>query len=764
MKIRQQLALLVIACLSGIGLVVSVSLAVMSTVSIGSDNHARMQKNQSLLADLLPPPLFLVEAHLIFMELEKSTTSQMAIGQTQDLANQLHKLAQNYHSTCIQWKQEPIADTLNKIVQEICRDDSSFTILADSIMIPAALAKDSAMLAEAGEIMDQIYMRNEGYIRNFAPYLNQFVEKDIQDARTTGKRTILITILLALCLGLGLGWFGRKLIRSITGPLKEVVDAAGELARGNTSVTLSESRKDELGELARAMNGVSTAVHSLVTQAGGLSRSAIEGRLQDRMQADSHQGDFQVLANGINGLLNSLVGHLDSLPLPVMLVGNDLRILYANEALAALVGEPAQTLLGASCHEKLSTSDCGTEGCTSRCAMGSGKSCSSQGQASILGKTLHLTYTSRPIHDLGGQVIGAMEVFVDQTAMVQSQDREREIAKAQSDLDNKRGGFQAQEIERLGAALDELVEGHLVFNLTPPDGDPDTADISSAFSVLHRSISSMVRNLCSSFRDIRSYTETLAASSVELASVSHQLGGTSEETTQMAANVAVNTNLVSENVRSVATATEEMSSTLREIARNTAEAVTVARVAVDAADKANAQILRLGHSGEEIGEVVKVITSIAQQTNLLALNATIEAARAGEFGKGFAVVAGEVKELAKQTAQATREIGQRITAIQQDTTGSVEAIDRIQTVIRTIHDLQTSVAAAIEEQTATTQEIAINVTSAAQSTGEINQGVTAVAEAARSTSIGAEETQKAAGQLARMASELQFQVERFRLD
>ncbi|MEN9353232.1 MAG: hypothetical protein RL318_557 [Fibrobacterota bacterium] len=689
MKIRQQLALLVIACLLGIVLVVSTSLAVMSTVTIGSENHARMQQNQSLLADMHPPPLFLVEAHYTFMELEKAFAGRMASAEKEDLSKRLHLLAEQYRSTCKQWGVRPIADTLKKAVAEICRDDSSFTILVDSMMIPAVAAQDTALIFEAGEIMDQIYSRNEGYIRNTAPFLERIVQGDIQEARKRGQRTIFVTIGVALAFGLGLGFFGRRMIRSITNPLKEVVDAAGELARGNTSVRLPESRRDELGELARAVNSVATVVHQMVDDAGALSRSAIEGRLRDRMQAGRHQGDFLALANGINGLLDSLVGHIDSLPLPVMLVNNDLQIIHANQALANLSASAIDSLIGVSCRDKLCTSNCGTEDCPARTAMKTEKLVSGQGRATIDGKDLHLAYTSRPLHDLVGQVIGSLVIFVDQTATVQSQEREREIARIQSDLDNKRGGFQAQEIERIGAALEELVEGHLVFNLEAPEGDNDTADISSAFSVLHRSIASMVRNLSDSFKGIRGYTETLAASSVELASVSHQLGATSEETTQMAAGVSGNTNHVNENVRSVATATEEMSATLREIARNTAEAVTVARVAVDAAQHANVQIIRLGHSGEEIGEVVKVITSIAQQTNLLALNATIEAARAGEFGKGFAVVAGEVKELAKQTALATREIGQRIAAIQKDTAGSVEAIDRIQSVISTIHDLQT---------------------------------------------------------------------------
>lgn len=764
MKIRTQLTLLVGISLAGILLILGTSLAVLSRITLGSQTHDKIQLNQSLVADILPPPLFLVEGHLTFMELEKSISGRMAIAEREDLSKHLHDLAQDYRKACGKWKAAPIPDTLHALVNQICKDDTAFVYLVDSMMIPGAASNDTALITQAGEIMDQIYQRNDAYIRNNAPLVEQLVREDTLDAHVLGRRTIFLSIAVALLLGLGLGLFARRLIRKITRPLREVVEAAGELSRGNTSVQLSQDRNDELGELARAMNGVSAVVHGLVAEAQHLSQAAIEGRLQERMPTNHHRGDFLALANGINGLLDSMTGHLNGLPLPLMIVDREQKILFANQALGDLLSTQPTQLIGKGCRDQLRTADCGNEGCISRCAMTSGKVCTGSSKAAIQGRDLRLSYTSRPLTDLEGRSIGALEVFIDQTVLLESQERELESARLRSEMDDKRGGFQAQEIERLGAALEELVEGHLVFELSPPVGDKDTADISQAFSVLHRSLSAMVRNLSESFHGIRTSTETLASSSIELAAISHQLGSTSEETTQMAAGVASSANQVNDNVRSVATATEQMSSTLGEIARNTAQAVSIGRDAVEAAENANVQILRLGRSGEEIGEVVKVITSIAQQTNLLALNATIEAARAGEYGKGFAVVAGEVKELAQQTARATREIGTRIHAIQQDTVGSVQAIDRIQNVIRTIHDLQTSMAAAIEEQTATTQEIAYNVSSAARSTSEISTGVSSVAEAARSTSNGAGETRNAASQLAQLASELQFQVERFRLE
>ena len=168
----------------------------------------------------------------------------------------------------------------------------------------------------------------------------------------------------------------------------------------------------------------------------------------------------------------------------------------------------------------------------------------------------------------------------------------------------------------------------------------------------------------------------------------------------------------------------------------------------------NASVVKLGESSQSIGNVVKVITSIAEQTNLLALNATIEAARAGEAGKGFAVVANEVKELAKQTAKATEEIGLRIGAIQQDINAAVSTISQVGTIINRISGLQTGIASAVEEQTAATRDIGRNISEASQGTAVIARNITGVADAARKTSEGAERTLRAAGSTARAASEL----------
>jgi hypothetical protein len=249
-------------------------------------------------------------------------------------------------------------------------------------------------------------------------------------------------------------------------------------------------------------------------------------------------------------------------------------------------------------------------------------------------------------------------------------------------------------------------------------------------------------------------SDGLSNSSEDLTGVSQQMAGAAEETSVQANVVSAASEEVSKNIEVVATSAEELMASIREISKSSNEAARVAKNAVTVADQTNQRIGKLGESSVEIGKVIKVITSIAEQTNLLALNATIEAARAGEAGKGFAVVANEVKELAKQTAQATEEIGQKIGAIQVDTKDAVQAIADISTIINQVNDISNTIASAVEEQTVTTTEIGRNVQEAAKGSGEIANNIAGVATAAKTTAEGAQRVQRASQSVNEMAGEL----------
>jgi methyl-accepting chemotaxis protein len=315
-----------------------------------------------------------------------------------------------------------------------------------------------------------------------------------------------------------------------------------------------------------------------------------------------------------------------------------------------------------------------------------------------------------------------------------------------------RGEYQAGEFKRLGKGGKEAWIQASYNPILDLNG--------KAFKVVK--FATDVTQLRVTMNQIFQHAQALGTSSEELTVISHQMAGSAEETATQASVVSKASVEVSGNVSVVASGSEEMMASIREISKSANESARVARNAVAAAESTNRTIAKLGDSSSEIGKVIKVITSIAQQTNLLALNATIEAARAGEAGKGFAVVANEVKELAKETAKATEEIGQKIEAIQGDTRSAVQAIGEIGAIINQINDISNTIASAVEEQTATTNEIVRNVNDASRGVGEIAANIAGVATAAQSTTEGAVNTQNAAKTLSTMAAELRALVQKLK--
>jgi methyl-accepting chemotaxis protein len=295
-------------------------------------------------------------------------------------------------------------------------------------------------------------------------------------------------------------------------------------------------------------------------------------------------------------------------------------------------------------------------------------------------------------------------------------------------------------------------------------------DLTASSGVTSRDeVGRLAHSMDTAMTSLRGMVETVAGSATTLSTAAAQMAATSDAITESALeasnearHVAQAAGAVSHNVQTVATGSREMDASIREIARNATEAARVAGSAVEFAEATTEVVARLGESSAEIGNVVKMIGSVAEQTNLLALNATIEAARAGDAGKGFAVVASEVKELAQETARATQDIAAIVETIQRDTGGAVDAISHISSIITEMSSYQLTIASAVEEQTATTNEMNRSVTQAAEGSTEIAMTIEAVAQATESTTEGVAQTREAAAQLAQMSAELQAVVGRFR--
>ncbi|WP_324277342.1 methyl-accepting chemotaxis protein [Blastococcus brunescens] len=298
-------------------------------------------------------------------------------------------------------------------------------------------------------------------------------------------------------------------------------------------------------------------------------------------------------------------------------------------------------------------------------------------------------------------------------------DRMAEIADGEGDLTQRMDDSRSDEVGQLSAAFNRFVD-----------------------------------KVAGTVRDIGRCAQDVAASAAGVSTVADGLAQRAARSRDQAQGAHSSAAEISTSVSAAAAGAQEMGASISEIARSAAEAADVGRQAADLAQQTEATIAALGASSAEIGDVVKVISGVAEQTNLLALNATIEAARAGDAGKGFAVVANEVKELAQEAGKASEEIAQRVQGIQGETTAAVRAIAQIAEVVRAINDHQTTIASAVEEQTATTSELTRSVAAAADGAGSVTTTLTSVSQDADDSAADVERARTAAQELDGLSREL----------
>jgi methyl-accepting chemotaxis protein len=508
-----------------------------------------------------------------------------------------------------------------------------------------------------------------------------------------------------------------RTVNEVRSRLQHIQDTSVRISQGDLSdlpayrqLGGGTGRRSENDRLAPAMIRMMEAIAALVQDARTLSQAAVDGKLSARADLARHQGDYRRVIEGVNSTLDAVTGPLN---------------------------------VAAEYVDRISKGDIPQR----------------------ITDEYHGDFDAIR-HNLNGCIDAVNGLIADTRALVDAAVAGRLSQRA--DASKHQGGFRAI-VDGVNRTLDAMTvpvsdAAAILARVAQRDLRAHVdGDYAGDHAAIKTSINTMVDGLRDAMQRIAVNAASLGSSSEELTAISAQMASNADETATQTGVVSAASEQVSRNLTVVATASEEMLASIREIAKSANSAAHMARSAVEFADSTNATVQRLGHASQEIGNVIKVITSIAEQTNLLALNATIEAARAGEAGKGFAVVANEVKELAKQTAQATEDISRRIEAVQEETAGAVSAIGQIVGTIRQIDDVSNTIASAVEEQTATTNEIGRNISEAARGAAEIARNVSTVASSTQSTSQGAGDTQMSARALSEMASGLTSLVSSFSL-
>lgn len=437
----------------------------------------------------------------------------------------------------------------------------------------------------------------------------------------------------------------------------EKTNVANEIANGNINAVISpRGHSDTLGH---ALVTLQFQIENVLSALEYLSEQTGDGQMLERLDVNMFEGYWAEIASAVNQSLDTLTGHFDQSPVPVVIVDCDQTILYANKKLFDILGTDADQVLEKRCCDLIGCEHTGKPNCLCKNAISNEKNESDEINA--IGKNKQYIFHSiaSPIRNRTGEVKGALLFLVDET-------------------------LQREVFHQVSAATIEMEQ--------------------------------MVEQLSVASIDAEQRTFSIEKRSTDILDVSNKLSLRLD-------GIRTATEQSQNNIGAVSTATEEMTSTVSEIAQSAEQARSVAGDAVFTVDIASKEVDELENAAKQISKVTETIVEIAEQTKLLALNATIEAARAGEAGKGFAVVASEVKELAQQTNVATTDIKTKIEAIQAATSRTIKEIRNISTVIGEVNEFVSTIATATEEQAITTRDISENLTQTTTGMSEVTASV-----------------------------------------
>ena len=463
--------------------------------------------------------------------------------------------------------------------------------------------------------------------------------------------------------------------------------AAGDLSFNTTVGEADEYTQESKASFQRIMDSLvkaRDAIRALIRDTQKLSRTAIEGHLDERADASSHGGNYGLIVQSINRTLDSVVGNFEAIPTPIQFMDKDLRIVYINETGAKLLGKSKKELIGLKCADMWKTSKCNTPDCPCATAMRNDAIHICKNDCVVGGKHMDISCSGAPLRSEDGKIVGSFEFVTDETMIMETMRKVQKIS-----------DYQSGSVQVIKGALEKLAQGDLTAEVKLPRGDDDTLETYTVLEELHLAIRDFKDAIINLLTEVNASVDIVSSTSQELASSAEEMNASTEQVSAAIQQISRGAQNQASQVDETARVMAEMASAVESVSSKSEAARTAAlsandgavsgRGTVEATVKKMEQIAKvvedsskviaiLGKRSEEIGEIVNVITNISDQTNLLALNAAIEAARAGEQGRGFAVVAEEVKNLAEDSREAAERIAKMIKEVQQETAKAVESM------------------------------------------------------------------------------------------
>jgi len=484
---------------------------------------------------------------------------------------------------------------------------------------------------------------------------------------------------------------------SITRAVRKSLAFARQVADGEFDKELDIRERGDFGELATAMRAIPEVLSNVLAEYGRLTSVIGKGRLGERGNASAFKGGFAGLIDGANTIADSVVGVLENVPTPVMAIDTDFNILFLNKVGREVIGHQGAGQPKGRCHEFMRTSDCKTANCACARAMQQNGKASSETDAHPQGLDLEIAYSATPIHDQTGKVVGAFEIVVDQTAVKRAQQKMAEVAGRADAIS-----------QRLSSATDELAA--------------QVEQVSQGSEVQRDRI-----------QETATAMEQMNASVLEVA---RNAGQAAESSVSARGQAQEGAGIVS-------------------------KAVAAIKLVHASAEDLQKNMKELGQQAEAIGQVMNVISDIADQTNLLALNAAIEAARAGEAGRGFAVVADEVRKLAEKTMGATLEVGNSIKSIQDAAHRNIESMNQAAKNVQDATSLASSsgealgrIVGLVDQNAGQVEGIASASEEQSAASEQINKALEEVNRVVAETTDGMRQSSQAVQELAVMSTEL----------